>query len=344
MVTNEQPTLVITYKASPAQKLALAEIISDKARIVALDELPEPAARHAALSSATVLLAHNTAEELQADEINLIRDARLVQFLAAGVDFVPLDQLPPQVPVASNAGAQAESMAEHGLAMALAAAKHLPMEQAKMLRGEFNQFDQTRMVADSTCGIFGLGGTGLVLAGLLKGLGAQVHGINRRGESSVPIDWVGKPEALDTMLAASDILFITAPLTRETLGIIGSRQLSLMNEDGILVNLARGELIDEEALYVHLRANSGFVACLDAWWVEPVRHGRFEMRFPFLELPNVIASPHNSAAAGNRRANGIKRAALNCLRALNGETPLHLIPPDQRAWHIGKKPDPSFNR
>ena len=75
----------------------------------------------------------------------------------------------------------------------------------------------------------------------------------------------------------------------------------------------------------------------DAWWVEPVRHGRFEMRFPFLELPNVIASPHNSAAAGKRRANGIKRAALNCLRALNGETPLHLIPPDQRAWHIGKQ-------
>jgi len=337
MVVNEPLTLVITYKASPAQKLAVAEILAGKARIVSLDELREPAARRAALSSATVLLAHNTAKELRADEIELIRNARLVQFLAAGVDFIPLDQLPPQVPVASNAGAQAESMAEHGLAMALAAAKHLPMEQAKMLHGVFNQFGQTRMVADSTCGIFGLGGTGLVLARLLKGLGAHVHGINRRGESSVPIDWVGKPEALDTMLAASDIVFITAPLTRETLGIIGSRQLSLMKEDGILVNLARGELIDEEALYLHLRANSGFVACLDAWWVEPVRHGRFEMRFPFLELPNVIASPHNSAAAGNRRANGIKRAALNCLRALNGETPLHLLPPDQRAWHIGKQ-------
>ena len=337
MVANTQPTLVITCKVSPAQKLAVSEIISDKACIVPLNELQEPAARRAALSSATVLLAHNTAEELQPEEIELISDARLVQFLAAGVDFIPLDQLPPQVPVASNAGAQAESMAEHGLAMALAAAKHLPMEQANMLRGEFNQFDPTRMVADSTCGIFGLGGTGLVLAQLLKGLGAQVYGINRRGESSVPIDWVGKPEALDTMLAASDIVFITAPLTRETLGVIGGRELSLMKTDGILVNLARGELIDEEALYLHLRANSGFVACLDAWWVEPVRHGRFEMRFPFLELPNVIASPHNSAAAGKRRANGIKRAALNCLRALNGETPLHLIPPDQRAWHIGKQ-------
>src|SRR5262249_17985020 len=142
---------------------------------------------------------------------------------------------------------------------------------------------------------------------------------------------------LDAMLAASNIVFITAPLTRETLGVIGRRQLSLMKEDGILVNLARGELIDEEALYQHLRANVGFVARLDAWRVEPVRHGRFEMKSPFLELPNIIASPHNSAAAGSRRANGLKRAALNCLRALNGETPLHLIPPEQRACHIGKQ-------
>lgn len=334
MLPNERPMLLVTCKLGPVQRQVVTETVSNHARIIFLNELEQPAARRAALSSATVLLAHNTARELHADEIELIKDARLVQFLAAGVDFIPLDQLPPQVPLASNAGAQAESMAEHALAMALAAAKHLPMEQAKMARGEFNQAGATRMIAESTCGIFGLGGTGLALARLLKCIGAQVHGINRRGESSVPIDWIGKPEALDTMLAVSDIIFVTAPLTRDTFGIIGGRELSLMKGDGILVNLARGELIDEEALYLHLRGNRSFVACLDAWWVEPVRHGRFEMKFPFLDLPNVIASPHNSAAAGSGRMNGIRRAALNCLRALTGETPLHLIPTDERAWHI----------
>jgi glycerate dehydrogenase len=336
MISNEQPTLVVTCKLGPVYRLALAETISDRARIIFLDELEQPAARRAALSSATVLLAHNTAEDLRADETDLIKEARLVQFLAAGLDFIPLDQLPPQVPVASNAGGSAESMAEHALAMALAAAKHLPMEQAKMKRSEFNQFDSTRMMSESTCGIFGLGGTGLALAQLLKCIGARVHGINRRGESSVPIDWVGKPDALDTMLAVSEMLFLTAPLTRETFGIIGGRELKLMKNDAILVNLARGELVDEKALYLHLRDHSSFVACIDAWWVEPVRHGRFEMKFPFLDLPNVIASPHNSAAGGNGRVNGIKRAALNCVRALMGEKPLHLITPDERTWHIGK--------
>lgn len=337
MSSNEQPTLVVTCKLSPAYRAVIAETVAERARIVFLDELEQPDARRTALSSATVLLSHNPVKELHADEIGLIGAARLVQFLAAGVDFIPLDRLPPQVPLASNAGSQAESMAEHALAMALAAAKHLPMEQAAMARGTFNQFGSTRMIAESTCGILGLGGTGLALARLLKGMGARVHGINRRGESSVAIDWVGKPDSLDAMLAVSDILFVTVPLTRETFGVIGKRELGLMKEDAILVNLARGELIDEEALYLHLRDHRSFVACIDAWWVEPVRHGRFEMNWPFLDLPNVIASPHNSAAGGSGRVTGIRRAALNCLRALAGERPLHLIPPDERSWHIGSQ-------
>ena len=336
MTSNEQPTLVITCKLGPVYRKAVAETVSDWARIVLLDELEQPAERRAALSSATVLLAHNPVKELRADEIDLIGEARLVQFLAAGVDFIPLDRLPPQVPLASNAGAQAESMAEHGLAMALAAAKHLAAEQARMARGEFNQSGSTRMIAESICGIFGLGGTGLALARLLKGMGARVHGINRRGESSVPIDWVGRPDSLDTMLAVSDIVFVTVPLSRETVGVIGARELGLMKADAILVNLARGELIDEEALYRHLCDHASFVACIDAWWIEPVRHGRFEMQFPFLELENVIASPHNSAAGGSGRVAGIKRAAVNCVRALAGDRPLNLISPDERAWHIGE--------
>ena len=334
MIPEEHHNLLVTCRLGPVQKAALAETISDRATIVFLNEL-DATSRRAALSSATVLLAHNTAEELRGNEFELIGGARLIQFLAAGVDFIPLNQLPAQVPLASNAGAHAQSMAEHALAMALAAAKHLPMEQAKLERGEFNQAGSTRMIAESTCGIFGLGGTGFALARLLRCMGAQVHGINRRGEALDQIDWVGKPDDLDAMLAVSDIFFVTAPLTCQTIGVIGHRELGLMKDDAILVNVARGELIDEEALYYHLLDNRNFVACIDAWWIEPVRHGRFDMKFPFLDLPNVIGSPHNSAAAGSGRINGIRRAALNCLRALAGDTPLHLIAPEERAWHVG---------
>src|SRR3954447_3515373 len=69
---------------------------------------------------------------------------------------------------------------------------------------------------------------------------------------------------------------------------------------------------------------------IDAWWVEPVRHGRFAMGHPFLNLPNVIGSPHNSAGGGAWRDEYLRRAVQNCRRAILGETPQNLIGADER--------------
>ncbi len=104
-----------------------------------------------------------------------------------------------------------------------------------------------------------------------------------------------------------------------------------MKPDAILVNVARGEIIDEAALYQHLTMHPDFYACIDAWWIEPVRHGVFRMDQPFMTLPNVIGSPHNSAAAIRGTGDvGLQRAAANIKRALAGEMPLYLVPPEDR--------------
>jgi phosphoglycerate dehydrogenase-like enzyme len=322
-------TLVVVYELEGNGRNIVNEALGGAAEAIYLPDLDD-AGRADALRNADAVLARTT-RELRPGEIALLKDIRLLQFINAGIDFVPLADLPAGVRVATNGGAYAEPMAEHALAMALAAAKRLLVEHAALARGEFNQFARNRMLAGGVCGILGFGGIGVATARLARGIGMKVHAINRSGRSEEPTDWIGTPDQLDLLLSASDVLVICTPLTPATQGMIGAPQLARMKEDAILVNVARGEIVDERALYERLVAYPGFCACIDAWWIEPVRHGTFRMDQPFMSLPNVIGSPHNSAAAiSGTGVVGLRRAIANIKRALTGETPLYLVPPEDR--------------
>jgi len=321
--------LVVTYALTERSRAIVVEELGGAAEVIYLADLA-PGEREAALSRAGAVLANDTATELRPGESALIGNARLLQFSAAGVDWVPTRDLPPELPVAGNKGASAEPMAEHIVALALAAAKRLFVEHAELKRGEFNQRNPNRMLAGAVCGILGFGAVGVATARLMRAFGMKIHAINRRGTSPEPTDWIATTEGLDELLRASDVFVISAALTQATEGLIGARELGLMKEDAILVNVARGEIVDEAALYAHLVAHPRFCAGIDAWWVEPVRHGRFTMGYKFLDLPNVIGSPHNSAGGGVWRDVSLRRAIANCRRALLGDTPLNLIAPDER--------------
>lgn len=321
--------LVVSFQPTDTERSIVSKAVGDIAEIHYLAGRDD-SSRREILKLAEVLLARNTAKELKPEELLLLRNARLIQFLSAGLDYLPLNDLPADVPIGKNAGAYAEPMAEHAVAMALAAAKRLLVEHQNLARSEFNQFVSTKMLRGRICGIFGFGGIGAATARLMRCVGMRIHAINRRGATNEKTDWIGTPDRLGDLMAEADVLIISAPLTRATQGLIGRRELSLMKEDAIVINLARGEIIDEAALYDHLKARPRFTACLDAWWIEPVRHGEFRMSRPFLQLPNVIGSPHNSASVADAYEVALRHALANCRRALLGETPLHLLKPDER--------------
>src|SRR5262249_55434555 len=122
-----RPPLVIAFELSETRKAIVADTLAGASDVVYLTELDE-AARAEALRNAGVLLTFNTSKELRPGEAELLDGARLIQFMIGGVDFIPLGELPKGVPVATNGGGYAESMAEHALAMALASAKRLILE------------------------------------------------------------------------------------------------------------------------------------------------------------------------------------------------------------------------
>lgn len=324
-----QTTVLVTLDADRDARDVFARMLAPVARVVYLRDL-EDDARAAAIAGAGIVVSRNLAKELRQGEDSLLARLRLLQFVTAGVDYIPLKQLPVDLPIAHNGGAYAEPMAEHAVAMAFAAAKRLVVEHTKLARGTFDQFRPNRMLAGGVCGILGLGGVGVATARRMRALGLRVHAINRRGASDASVDWIGTPERLDDLLRAADVLVVAVPLAQATQAMIGARELGLMKPDAILVNLARGEIIDEAALYAHLLAHPDFTACIDAWWVEPVRHDRFEMGHPFMALANVIASPHNSASVKGARAMAYSQAAANCRRLLDGGVPQNLIGAGER--------------
>src|SRR5262249_22586836 len=137
--------LIVTYPLAGRSRAIVEEELGGTAEAIYLVDLA-PADRADTLRRAGAVLCHDTSKELQPDEIQLIRNARLLQFTAAGVDWVPTRDLPSELPVAANKGGGTEPMSEHIVALALAAAKRLLIEHANLKNGEFNQRSTNRML------------------------------------------------------------------------------------------------------------------------------------------------------------------------------------------------------
>lgn len=322
--------VLVTFAASRAVRAAIADVLAPLAHVRYLEDA-ESGARAVALGSADVVMGWMLGVELRGpDEFARLGRARLVQLLTAGVDQVPLDRVPEGVPVASNAGAYAGPMAEHVLAMSLSLAKHLSERHAQLRAGIFDQYSLSREVRGSMVCVVGYGGIGRASAELFRSFGARIWAITRSGAPEEGVERVGTLADLDEALAAADFVVLSVPLTRRTRGLIGAHELSLMKGDAILVNVARGPIIDEAALYEHLVTHPTFLAGIDTWWEEPRDGEAFSPRFPFVELPNVLGSPHNSGMTEPSFAHAARDAAENVARALRGEPELHLV--DRREY------------
>jgi phosphoglycerate dehydrogenase-like enzyme len=314
----QERLVAVSYPADEDFARINAEVLAGDADVVCTCNLDDEA-RSAALRQAEVLIAWELPGEVPAGALHTAARLRLVQLLSAGVDAVDFSAIPDRLIVASNAGAYAHAISEHVLAMTLSLAKRLPQRHAALAEGRYPKWEPLLTLEGAVCGILGLGGIGTATARLMRAFGARIYAINRTGHTSEPAEFVGTLADLDRVLAAADVLVVSLPLTLATRGLLGTRELGLLKPTAIVVNVARGAIIDQRGLYEYLAAHPQAGAGIDTWWDEPAGDAPLRTDYPFFDLPNVIGSPHNSSIVAGTMLSAARVAAENVRRYLRGE-------------------------
>ncbi len=310
-------TLVLLRNLSEEDKNYIREKIGKYTEIYFLDDI-EP--DHPKIRDAEIAIVSMARGEKTRKILSNAKNLRYIQTLVAGVDNLPFTELPRNVVIASNAGANAEEVAEFAVALTLTAAKKIVLFDKEMRRGIWRS-DTPHLIRDSVIMILGYGKIGREVAKRLRPFKPKkIIGVNRRGFKDDYIDEVIKPNMLDKVIGEVDILISALPLTKDTRGFINKNLLDKMKKDAILVNVGRGPVIDEEALYKHLRENPEFTAALDVWWRYPSRRGEETFQnYPFHELENIVMTPHMAGAWKGFRRKLLSHALENVLRYLRGE-------------------------
>ncbi len=286
--------------------------------------------KHAAWAQAEVVVCLGFPSEIPVDLAQRAPRLRLVQTLSAGVDHVPFERIPASVLVCSNAGAYSTSVAEHAMALLLAAAKDVPGRTEAIRSGLFDQETRSTALRGSTILVLGLGGIGREVARLAKTFGMTVLGIRRSSKSVDDADEVGDLADLRSFARRADAIVVCLPLTRDTAGLIDRGLLAAMKEEAILVNIARGKIVVEDDLYEHLRTHPRFRAALDVWWTYPDGKKGHPFHRPFEKLPNVVMTPHVAFANPGQGREAMEAALENVVRFLRGERPQHVV--DRREY------------
>lgn len=200
--------------------------------------------------------------------------------------------------VTTAAGLHAIPLAEFAVTGALYFVKGVPFLRERQQARHW-QRHTTRQLAGLRALVVGLGGIGRRTVASFAGLGLQVWGLGRAGVAyQVPgATRIITRADLDRVLPETDILVLACPLTPETEGLIGARQIALLPADAIVVNIARGPVVDQQALAAALRAGELGGACLDVFSTEPLPAGD-----ALWELDNVILSPHSAATVETENA------------------------------------------
>ena len=227
-------------------------------------------------------------KHVDAEETAAAENLRLFACNAAGVDHLPLDALAERgVAVTNAAGVHGPNVAEHVLGWVLTFARRLDEGRRRQRRREWRRFQSFTELAGSTVSVVGLGSIGEAVVERFEGFDVDTIGVRHTVAKGGPTDEVVGYGDLPDVLPRTDVLVLACPLTETTEGLIGESELDALPTDAIVVNVARGGVVDTPALVDALRANALHGAGLDVTDPEPLPSDHDLWGFE-----NVFLTPH----------------------------------------------------
>ena len=218
---------------------------------------------------------------------------KMIQRTGVGTEMLDMDAIKQHgIPVYVNAGVNAQSVAEHTLTLILACLKRLPQINQQTHQGVWKKQQvgvTTRELKGKTVALVGMGNIGRLVAQMLQGFGVNVvytDTVRQPAETELRLG-LTYYDGIESMLSKADVLSFHCPLVKENTEILNQRTLDMMKRGAIVVNTARGRLINPDDLYEALVSGQLSAAALDTHYEEPVKEG-----YKLAELENVILTPH----------------------------------------------------
>jgi phosphoglycerate dehydrogenase-like enzyme len=251
---------------------------------------------------------------------------RLIHVAGAGTDKVDFAALPPDMLVA-NTFHHEQSIAEYVVAAAVMLRRGFLTQDRELRRNIWAssvydpRIPQPDALADAHVGFVGFGHIGQRAWSLFRAYGCTGAAVTGSGRAvDVGLDWAGDTGELDRLLRECDVAVVSAPLNEHTENMIGSAQLRALGEDGVLVNVGRGALVDERALYDALAGGVIRGAAIDVWYRYPAGgDSAAPSDLPFAELPNLLMTPHSSGITRDTFTGRVDDVVANIGRLARGE-------------------------
>lgn len=252
---------------------------------------------------------------------------KMISTVSVGYDNYDVDYLNQQrIWLANTPHVLTETTADLAFSLLLSAARKIPQLDAWTKQGQWKRTVAVEQfgvdVFGKTLGIIGLGHIGAAIARRgFHGFNMDILYHNRREKIEVAQAFNAQYRDLDQLLQQSDFIVVAVDLNTESKALIGAEQFDLMQKHAVFINIARGSVVDENALIDALQQNKIFAAGLDVYAKEPLQSS------PLFELPNVVTAPHIGSATAETRQKMVKLAYQNLIDGLEGRIPQYLVNP-----------------